>query len=94
MWGMMHTVSKSDFIKMTIKTLESYLCIAAEQTQKFGQEAAKFVCIMDLENFNIRQYAWRPGNYHISIIYFMRPLNITLKIIRKQQHTAATNSMH
>lgn len=58
---MMHTVTKDDFIKMTIKTLESYLSLAAEQAQKFGQAAAKVVCIMDMENFNIRQYAWRPG---------------------------------
>lgn len=61
MWGMMHTVTKADFIKMTIKTLESYLSLATEQAQKYGQEAAKVVCIMDMENFNIRQYAWRPA---------------------------------
>lgn len=60
---MMHTVSKGDFMKMTIKTLESYLSIAAEQAQKFGQAAAKVVCVMDMENFSIRQYAWRPGKY-------------------------------
>jgi lantibiotic modifying enzyme len=70
MWGMMHSVSKADFIKMTIKTLEMYLSIAAEQAQKFGQKASKVVCVMDMENFNIRQYAWRPGKYH-------RILNIT-----------------
>jgi hypothetical protein len=91
MWGMMHTISKTDFIKMTIKTLESYMCIAAEQRQKFGQEAAKFVCIMDLENFNIRQYAWRPGNYHIRIIYFMSSLNVTLKICNQKATTHCSN---
>jgi len=34
---------------------------AAEQAKKFGQEASKVVCIMDMENFNLRQYAWKPG---------------------------------
>jgi len=85
MWGMMHTVSKGDFIRMTIKTLESYLSLAAEQAQKFDQAAAKVVCIMDMENFNIRQYAWRPGKYHIRIIYLrhsMKSLHITVKRIR------------
>jgi len=97
MWGMMHTVTKADFIKMTVKTLESYLSIATEQAQKFGQEAAKVVCIMDMENFNIRQYAWRPGKYHIRIIYLwqsMKSLHITMKRIRKHLHTAATNRIY
>jgi len=96
MWGMMHTVSKADFIKMTIKTLESYMSIAAEQAQKFDQAAAKVVCIMDMENFNIRQYAWRPGKYHIRIIYIwqsMKSLHITLKTIRKHLQTTATNNI-
>jgi hypothetical protein len=35
-----------------------------EQAEKFGQVASKVVCIMDMENFNLRQYAWRPGKYH------------------------------
>jgi hypothetical protein len=97
MWGMMHTVTKDDFIKMTIKTLESYLSLAAEQAQKFGQAAAKVVCIMDMENFNIRQYAWRPGKYHIRIIYLrhsMKSIHIKLKRIGEHQHTAATNRMY
>jgi len=96
-WGILHTVSKRDLIKMTIKTVESYLSLAAEQAQKFGQAAAKVVCIMDMENFNIRQYAWRPGKYHIMIIYLwhsMKSLYITLKWIRKHQHTAATSRMY
>lgn len=65
---MMHTVSKSDFIRITIKTLELLLSIAAEQGQKFGQEAAKIVCVIDMENFNLRQYAWRPGKYQRILI--------------------------
>ncbi|PNF14249.1 hypothetical protein B7P43_G12208 [Cryptotermes secundus] len=61
MWGMMHCINKSDFIKMTIKTLEMYMSIAREQAEKFGNEASKLICVMDMENFNIRQYAWRPA---------------------------------
>lgn len=97
MWGMMHTVSKTDFIKMTVKVLESYLSTGTEQAQKFGQAATKVVCIMDMENFNIRQYAWRPGKYHIRISYLwqsMKSLHITLKRIRKHLHTTATNRIY
>jgi hypothetical protein len=68
MWGMMHCIAKSDFIKMTIKALESYLSTARQQAEKFGQEASKVICVMDMENFNIRQYAWRPGKYHQFLI--------------------------
>jgi hypothetical protein len=63
MWGMLHCISKTDFIRMTLKTLESYLSLATTQGRKYGQEAAKVVCIMDMENFSIRQYAWKPGKY-------------------------------
>ncbi|XP_069672374.1 SEC14-like protein 4 [Periplaneta americana] len=69
MWGMMHSVNKNDFIKMTIKTLETFLSIATEQAKKFGQEASQVVCVMDMENFNLRQYAWRPaGEVVIALI--------------------------
>jgi hypothetical protein len=78
MWGMMHTVNKADFIRMTIKTLESFLNIAAEQAQKFDQEAAKVVCIIDMENFNVRQYAWRPGKYDRILISIMQNQDILL----------------
>jgi hypothetical protein len=81
---------------MTIKTLESYLSLAAEQAQKFGQEAAKVVCIMDMENFNIRQYAWRPGKYHIMIIYFIAQYEVTTYYIEKNQKasTHCSNKQH
>ncbi|GFG29476.1 hypothetical protein Cfor_02865, partial [Coptotermes formosanus] len=75
MWGMMHTVSKSDFIRITIKTLELLLSIAAEQGQKFGQEAAKIVCVIDMENFNLRQYAWRPAGEVIVALLQMYEAN-------------------
>lgn len=53
---------------MTAKTLEMYLNIARQQAEKFGAEASKLTCVMDMENFNIRQYAWRPGKYHRFLI--------------------------
>ncbi|KDR20081.1 SEC14-like protein 2 isoform X2 [Zootermopsis nevadensis] len=75
MWGMMHCISKADFIKMTIKTLELYLSRAREQAQKFGQEASKVVVIMDMENFNLRQYAWRPAGEAVMALLQMYEAN-------------------
>ncbi|PSN33532.1 hypothetical protein C0J52_23433 [Blattella germanica] len=41
MWGMMHSVTKTDFMKMTIKTLEKYLKVALDQGNKFGPDASQ-----------------------------------------------------
>jgi hypothetical protein len=104
---MMHCITKSDFIKMTIKTLELYLSIAQQQAEKFGQEASKVICVMDMDNFNIRQYAWRPGKYHtfltststvhIRIVLLLRQhtnTHVTQKIIKGHQDTEARKSRH
>lgn len=44
-----------------------YLSVARQQTEKFGPDASKVICVMDMENFNIRQYAWRPGKYNRAV---------------------------
>lgn len=61
LWGLLHSVSKSDMIRMIIKVLEAYLKLALEQSDKNGPNARQLVCIMDMEGFSMRQYAWRPG---------------------------------
>lgn len=35
--------------------------IALEQSKIHGPEARKFVVIFDMDNFNMKQYAWRPA---------------------------------
>nr|CAD7193620.1 unnamed protein product [Timema douglasi] len=61
MWGMLHSLNKADFIRMTIKMIETYQGIAWEQSKKCGQAAGTVSAIIDMENFNLRQYAWRPA---------------------------------
>ncbi|KAL3267885.1 hypothetical protein HHI36_007025 [Cryptolaemus montrouzieri] len=53
--GMLHSVSKQDLIKATIQILEENMDLAAETG------AQQVVVIFDMENFNLRQYAWRPA---------------------------------
>lgn len=53
--GLLHSVSKQDLIKMTIQTLENALELAAEAG------GYQLVAIFDMDGFNLRQYAWRPG---------------------------------
>nr|XP_018917974.1 PREDICTED: SEC14-like protein 2 [Bemisia tabaci] len=61
MYGLLHCVSKSDVVKATIKMLESYIKVAQEQTKIHGQKAAQVMCVIDMVDFNLRQYAWRPA---------------------------------
>ncbi|XP_077297895.1 SEC14-like protein 2 [Arctopsyche grandis] len=69
LWGLLHSVSKSDMIRMIIKVLEYYLKLALEQSEKNGPNARQLVCVMDMEGFSMRQYAWRPaGELVISLL--------------------------
>lgn len=61
MWGMLHTVSRADFIRNTLKTLEKYMDIAYQQSLKHGPQARQFVVLFDMSGFNVKQYTWRPG---------------------------------
>ncbi|XP_018321179.1 SEC14-like protein 2 [Agrilus planipennis] len=61
--GLLHSVSKSDMIRLTIKILEENMALAA----KSGVN--KVVALIDMEGFNIRHYAWRPASeFVISLI--------------------------
>ncbi|CAO1334850.1 unnamed protein product [Diamesa tonsa] len=61
MWGLLHSSTKSDFIRNLIQLLEKFMKIALEQSKIHGPEARKFVVIFDMDNFNMKQYAWRPA---------------------------------
>lgn len=61
MWGMLHTVSRADFIRNTIKILEHYMAIGFEQSKTHGPGARQFVVLFDMAGFNVKQYTWRPA---------------------------------
>lgn len=54
--GLIKSASRQDCIRMTIRILEENLRMAAETGEN------QVVVIFDMDGFNIRQYAWRPGN--------------------------------
>lgn len=60
-WGLLHSVSKTDVIRNILKHLENYLVIAKKQSLEHGPNASKVVVIFDLDGFTIRQYAWKPA---------------------------------
>lgn len=67
MWGMLHTISKADFIRSTIQILEKYMNIALEQSKKHGPQARQFVVLFDMEGVNLKQYTWRPGRFNFKL---------------------------
>ncbi|XP_008212840.1 SEC14-like protein 3 isoform X1 [Nasonia vitripennis] len=69
LYGILHVVTRREMIKTTIKLLENYLRICKEQSQKHGPDAGQCTVIFDMENFNLRQYMWRPaGEIVITLI--------------------------
>ncbi|XP_049867086.1 SEC14-like protein 2 [Pectinophora gossypiella] len=60
-WGLLHSITKSDVIRMVIRHLENYLEIARKQAATHGPQALKVTVIFDLEGFIMRQYAWKPA---------------------------------
>lgn len=69
-WGLLHTVSRADIVRMTLQALESYMKLAYEQSKKMNNPACRqVVVIFDMDNFNLKQYVWRPaGEVVISLI--------------------------
>lgn len=58
---MLHSVSRADFIRSTIKVLEGYMKLGFEQSKQHGPQARQFVVLFDMDGFNVKQYTWRPG---------------------------------
>lgn len=53
--GFLHTTSKQDLMRLTIKKIEETL-LAAEK-----RGVIELVALFDLEDFNLKQFAWKPG---------------------------------
>ncbi|XP_044755169.1 uncharacterized protein LOC123314116 [Coccinella septempunctata] len=53
--GMLHSVPRQDLIRATIQILEKNLALAAETGIN------QVVVVFDMDNFNLRQYVWRPA---------------------------------
>lgn len=60
-FGILNSVSKREFIQMTVKQMETYLYLSRQQAKEHGESALGIVSIIDVANFNLRQWAWRPG---------------------------------
>ncbi|KAK0084661.1 hypothetical protein PV326_006203 [Microctonus aethiopoides] len=69
LYGILHCTPRRDMIKATVKVLERYLSVCQEQAQRCGPAAGQVVVIFDMQDFNLRQYMWRPaGEVVITLI--------------------------
>ncbi|KAJ2952861.1 hypothetical protein O0L34_g7226 [Tuta absoluta] len=60
-WGLLHSITKTDVIKMVLRELENYLEVARKQAVTHGPVALKVTVIFDLDGWVMRQYAWKPA---------------------------------
>ncbi|XP_034252173.1 SEC14-like protein 2 [Thrips palmi] len=68
-FGILNSVSKREFIQMTVKQMETYLFLGRQQAKQHGEGALGVVTIIDMANFNLRQWAWRPaGDVVVSLL--------------------------
>ncbi|KAH8317223.1 hypothetical protein KR074_006164 [Drosophila pseudoananassae] len=61
MWGMMHCVTRFEFQKYLVLLLERFMKVAYEQSLKHGWKARQLVVFFDMQDVNLKQYAWRPA---------------------------------
>lgn len=54
-WGLLHSVTKNDIVKVVILKLEEFLNVAKQSGTH------QVTVIFDMDNFNLRQYAWKPA---------------------------------
>ncbi|XP_050304373.1 SEC14-like protein 2 [Anthonomus grandis grandis] len=67
--GLLHSVTRQDLIRTTIKIIENNLEMAAET------RANSVFVIFDMEGFSLRQYAWRPAAEFIIALIQMYEAN-------------------
>uniref|UniRef100_A0A336MG47 CSON000939 protein n=1 Tax=Culicoides sonorensis TaxID=179676 RepID=A0A336MG47_CULSO len=60
-YGLLHVVSRSDFVRFILQLLEQYMKIAKKQSDEHGPDARQFTVIFDMEGFYLKQFAWRPA---------------------------------
>ncbi|XP_030380121.1 SEC14-like protein 2 [Scaptodrosophila lebanonensis] len=60
-WGILHCVTRFEFQKYLVLLLERFMNKAYEQSLKHGWQARQLVVFFDMQDVNLKQYAWRPA---------------------------------
>jgi len=67
--GLLKSAPPKDMVRFLAQKLDSYLEVARQSSLKHGPKASQVCCIVDLTDFNLRQFTWRPGRLLFSHSY-------------------------
>jgi hypothetical protein len=59
--GLLKAAAPKDMVRYLAQRVDEYLEIARQSSLKHGPKASQVTCIVDLTDFNLRQFTWRPG---------------------------------
>lgn len=60
--GLLKSVHPKDLVRYLAQTVDHYLEIARLSSLKHGPSASQVTVIVDLTDFNLRQFTWKPGD--------------------------------
>lgn len=63
--GFIKTLNREEIVKVAVKIVEYHLNIAYEHSKKHGQNARKFVVLIDMDSFYVRQYLTKQSTYNL-----------------------------
>jgi len=59
--GLLKSAPPKDMVRFLAQKLDSYLEVARQSSLKHGPKASQVCCIVDLTDFNLRQFTWKPA---------------------------------
>jgi len=71
--GLLKSAPPKDMVRFLAQKLDSYLEVARQSSLKHGPKASQVCCIVDLTDFNLRQFTWRPGRSPLYVIPVISP---------------------
>ncbi|XP_050537161.1 SEC14-like protein 2 [Daktulosphaira vitifoliae] len=73
--GLIKSVSTQDMVRYLANKVDSFLEIARQSSLKNGPNASQIVVIVDLTDFNLKQFTWRPAGELIITLLQMYEAN-------------------
>lgn len=73
--GLLKSVHPKDMVRFLAERIDQYLEIARLSSLKHGPKASQVTVIVDLTDFSLRQFTWKPGNLYIMILVCKTPID-------------------
>jgi len=79
--GLLKSAPPKDMVRFLAQKLDSYLEVARQSSLKHGPKASQVCCIVDLTDFNLRQFTWRPGRSPLYVIPVISPYYLFIYLL-------------